>query len=120
MSGVELLLSDNRGVYIPQDFARNYDVTLWGFDEDDEDIATLREGPDAEWYWDAWNNVLARAEHTDSTGNLWLLSQDDDLFAYCEALMTYDEKVDFFGWAEDEDDGQPTEAEEWLSYDEGC
>ena len=120
MSGIEILLSGARGIYIPQSFAEGFLPHYWGFAADDEDIATLREGPEAEWYWDAWNNVLARAEHTDSAGNVWLLSQDDDLFAYCEALMTYDEKVDFFGWAEDEGDGQPTEAEEWASFDEGC
>ncbi len=125
MSGVELLLSDNRGIYIPQDFVRNYDVTLWGFDADDEDIATLREGPDAEWYWDAWNNVLARAVYIRGTfrdaygEQRWMLHQDGDLFAYCEALMTEDEYADFFGY-EREDEGQPTEMEEWLSYDEGC
>jgi hypothetical protein len=122
MSGVEILLSDNRGIYIPQDFVRNYDVTLWGFAADDEDIATLREGPDNEWYWDAWNNVLTRAVYIRGNDGeqRWLLSQDGDLFAYCEALMTYDEKVDFFGWAEDEGDGQPTEAEEWASFDKDC
>jgi len=120
MSGITIILSDNLGVYIPQNFVECFDVTLWGFDLDDEDIATLRNGPEDEWYWDAWNNVLARAESTDSNGDVWMLSQDGDLFAYCEALMTYDEKVDFFGWAEDEGDGQPTEAEEWASFDEGC
>jgi len=101
MSGVEILLNDSRGIYIPQDFVRNYDVTLWGFAEDDEDIATLREGPDAEWYWEAWESVLTRAVYIRGTDGeqRWLLSQDGDLFAYCEALMTEDEFVDFFGWA---------------------
>lgn len=120
MSGVEILLNDNRGVFIPQDFVRNHDVVCWGFDENDEDILVLRQGPENEWYWDAWDRILMSAQYTDSNGNVWLLSQDGDLFAYCQALMTRDELVDFFGWGEDEDDGQPTEAEEWLSYDEGC
>jgi len=120
MSGVTILLSDNRGVYIPQNFAEGFMPHYWGLDENDEDIATLREGPDAEWYWEAWESILTRAKHIDPDGSVWLLQQDGDLFTYCEALMTYDEKVDFFGWAEDEDDGQPTEADEWLSYDEGC
>jgi hypothetical protein len=81
-------------------------------------MATLREGPEAEWYWDAWESILTRAKHVDPDGNVWLLSQDGDLFAYCEDLMTEDEYADFFGY--ERDDGQPTEAEEWLSYDEGC
>ena len=135
MSGVTILLNDSRGVYIPQNFVEIYNPTHWGFAEDDEDIAALRKGPEDEWYWDAWNNVLARAESTDGSGNVWRLSQDGDLFAYCEAYMTTEEYVNFFGWAPDdadegdvrqmreqagEDDGQPTEADEWLSYDEGC
>jgi hypothetical protein len=108
MSGVTILLSDNRGVYIPQNFAEGFMPHYWGLDDNDEDIATLRKGPDAELYWDAWNSILARAEHVDPDGNVWLLSQDGDLFAYCEALMTEDEYVEFFGWAPDDAD------------DEGC
>jgi len=119
MSGISILLNDSRGVYIPQNFVECFDVTVWGFAEDDEDIATLLNGPEDEWYWDAWNNVLARAESTDSNGDVWMLSQDGDLFAYCEALMTEDEYADFFGY-EREDEGQPTEAEEWASFDESC
>ena len=120
MSGVTILLSDNRGVYIPQNFVEVYNPTHWGFAENDEDIATLRKGPDAEWYWDAWESVLTRAQSTDGNGNVWMLSQDGDLFAYCTDLMTEDEYADFFGYERDENDGQPTEADEWLSYDEGC
>jgi hypothetical protein len=120
MSGVTILLNDSRGVFIPQNFVEVYNPTHWGFAEDDEDIATLRKGPEDEWYWDAWNNVLARAEQTDGAGNVWRLSQDGDLFAYCEALMDGLEYVNFFGYERDEDDGQPTEADEWFSYDEGC
>jgi hypothetical protein len=106
MSGVEILLSDNRGVFIPQDFVRNYDVTLWGFDENDDDILTLREGPDAEWYWEAWESVLTRAVYIRGTDGeqRWKLSQDGDLFAYCEPLMTEDEFANFFGY--ERDDGQ--------------
>ena len=104
MSGVTILLSDNRGVYIPQNFAEGFMPHYWGLDDNDEDIATLRKGPDAEWYWDAWESILTRAKHVDPDGNVWLLSQDGDLFAYCEALMTTDEFVDFFGWAP-EDEG---------------
>jgi hypothetical protein len=104
MSDVTILLNDSRGVYIPQNFVEIYNPTHWGFAEDDEDIATLREGPDAEWYWEAWESVLARAESTDGSGNVWLLHQDGDLFAYCEALMTEDEFVDFFGWAPQDED----------------
>lgn len=96
MSGIEILLSDSRGVYIPQNFVENFDVTLWGFEADDDDIAILREGPDAEWYWDAWDSVMGRAVYKRGE-NRWYLTQEGDLFAYCEELMSDSEYRDFFG-----------------------
>ena len=104
MSGVTILLSDNRGVYIPQNFAEGFMPHYWGLEDNNEDIKTLRKGPTSEneFYWDAWDRIIMSARHTDPDGNVWLLSQDGDLFAYCEALMTTEEKVEFFGWADDE------------------
>ena len=97
MSGVEILLSDSRGIYIPRDFA-NFDHSIgsWGIKEDDEDLKILREGPEAEWYWEAWTEILDKASFTDSKGNTWRLYQDGDLFAYCEELMTAEEKRNLF------------------------
>jgi hypothetical protein len=98
MSGIDLLVSDAMGVYIPQIFAR-FDFTNWtGIDQ--EDIEILLRGPDhpeSENYWDAWSMVVINAVHTDPYGNRWRLHQDGDLWIYCEALMTAEEHYNFFG-----------------------
>ena len=94
MSGIEILLSDNRGVYIPRDFA------LYFEDMDGvraEDMEILKAGPDHEGYWDAWDSITSDASFTDEKGNVWRLYQDGDLFAYCEPLMTDEEYYGFFG-----------------------
>ena len=97
MTGINLLISDNRGIYIPRDFA-GFDHSLRSFniDDDDVDLQILRTGPDHELYWDAWDSVMARAKFTDSKGNDWYLSQDGDLWLYCEQLMTDEEYEAFF------------------------
>jgi len=98
MSGIDLLVSDRNGVYIPQIFA-GFDFTNWtGIVA--EDIEVLLRGPDHEDsqnYWDVWNDVTMNAVHTDTNGNVWRLWQDGDLWIYCEALMTDEEHFNFFG-----------------------
>lgn len=79
---VQLLLSDSRGIYIPRDFCTNFDLEAFGLSEDDEDVKCCQAGPDQEWYWDAWNQILDKAKTT--TGHV--LYQDGDLF-----LLNYDE-----------------------------
>lgn len=114
MSGIEILLSDSRGVFIPQAFADQFDAQSWGFAEDDADLVTLRNGPDAEWYWDAWDAIVQRALYTDANGNRWFLSQDGDLFAYCEALMTDEEYEGFYGEPRPERDLDNDEQSAWY------
>jgi hypothetical protein len=98
MSGMKMLLDGSRGIYVPSNFVEHYDVSEWGFNEDESDIATLAEGPDSDFYWDAWHNVLGSAEYFDENDNRWFLVQDDgDLWAMCEALMTDEEYESFFG-----------------------
>jgi hypothetical protein len=98
MSGIDLLVSDHHGVYIPQIFA-GFDFTNWtGIVA--ENIEVLLRGPDHEDsqnYWDIWNDVTMNAVHTDTNGNVWRLWQDGDLWVYCEALMTDEEYYNFFG-----------------------
>src|SRR5690554_4916579 len=91
-----ILLADfARGIYIPQFFAKTvYRDKLRGVSA--EDLATLETGPDDEWYWEAWEDVLDNAEIHDG-GHVYKLYQDGDLFAYCEALMTAEECREFFG-----------------------
>ena len=95
MSAIEILVSDNMGIYIPQVFAERFDTDLWsGIDEDD--LRTIKRGPDAQYYWDAWCNIRGAAEYKHQ-GKTWHLHQDGDLFAICTELMADDEYKDFFG-----------------------
>ena len=97
MSGIELILSDNRGVYIPRDFAEIVNAgKSWG-GYNPSDIETLLEGPDAEWYWESWDSVTNSIYFVDSKGNRWNLWRDGDLWLYCEKLMTDEEYENFFG-----------------------
>lgn len=92
MSGIEILLSDHHGIYIPKIFSEDFGG--WGVSH--EDVVDLA-SPENETYWDTWQAVLDYAQHTDSKGNVWRLWQDGDLFAYCDELMTDEEYKDFFG-----------------------
>ncbi len=77
----DLLVDEVRGIYIPQFFAENYGhhlgKTLTGITEADLDI--LEQGPDAEDYWETWDNVLRNAEIM-IKGEPYHLEQDGDLF----------------------------------------
>lgn len=94
MSGVELLLSDARGIYIPRDFAS--DCTGWD-NISDQDRKILETGPEHELYWDTWNDVLSEASFTDDFGKVWQLWQDGDLFIFCSELMSDEEHENLFG-----------------------
>lgn len=74
----ELLLDESRGIYIPKKFAENFDTEEWHIDE--ELVAELKEGPDGENYWEAWEAVLRDAWMIED-GKKWNLEQDGDLFA---------------------------------------
>ena len=94
MSGLMLLLDGNRGVYIPQVFANTFDLDrMKGIRQCD--IETLREGPDTEGYWDAWDSILGSVSFEEK-GNTWHLYQDGDLWAYCVDLMSDEDYENFF------------------------
>ena len=107
MQAVILLLSSNRGVYIPQHFAQDEQLTAeFGFASDDPDITLLKSenALDDEWYWEAWNNVLDKAVSTKG----YTLHQDEDLWAVHVANMSNEEYQHMFcemkpcseGWLE--------------------
>ena len=73
----ECLLDGHRGIYIPQNFAENHGEA-WGVSEEDRSI--LLAGPDHEFYWDTWSDVLDTAT-LQYNGKTWHLHQDSDLFA---------------------------------------
>ena len=113
MSGIDLLLNDSRGVYIPRDFAQ-YFIGWKGIEA--EDVEILLAGPDeSDWYWETWDSVLYRAVYTDSNGNTWHLHQNGDLWAVCEKLMTDEEYYNFFGEARsDLDTDSRFETDNWY------
>ena len=94
MSGLSLLVSDSCGIYIPLRFVTDMDLAQWSGIRD-EDVKILEAGPDAEWYWEAWDSVLGSAYAT-INGKVWRLSQDGDLWAYCEELKSDEEYEGFF------------------------
>lgn len=99
MSGLELLCDSGHGVYIPQLMAGRLHNAGWtGITA--YDILAIENGPygeDSDQYWQAWQDVLYDAEFADEKGNIWRLYHDGDLWAYCEELMTDEEKINFFG-----------------------
>lgn len=73
-----LLVDSRHGIYVPQAFAENFDLSVWGVSDSDREI--LEAGPDHPDYWEAWDDVLQYASHTNEEGT-WYLEQDGDLWA---------------------------------------
>lgn len=98
-----LLLSDARGIYIPRDFANEVKPEcLSGVTE--EDIATLKAGPDHEWYWEAWQSVCDSARVTDpTTGTVYTVYQDGDCWLIPEG-MEWDERNECYAWPETDEE----------------
>lgn len=76
-----LVLLDNHGVYIPQLWCEDIDKTeaerigiSW------DDVKTCQSGPDAKWYWEAWDSILDSASVVDEHGTTWTLHQNGDLW----------------------------------------
>jgi hypothetical protein len=93
-TGLQLLISDRHGVYIPQHFAQDFNLKAFGIAEDDADIALLScTKPEGEWYWEAWDAVLDKAK----TAEGGYLYQDGDLWLVHPHLMDEQEYIDFFG-----------------------
>ena len=80
---VVCLLDGARGIYVPQAFAELFDRNDWGLSDKqyDESWNTLLSGPDAELYWESWEEIHDAARYT-KNGHTWHLSQDGDLFAF--------------------------------------
>lgn len=93
--GLKLLLNSARGVYIPQNFVEEFDLTK--FSNIDPDDVVILHDPDHPDYWDAWDNVLQYATHTDEQGFIWHLWHDGDLWAVCDPMLTDEEYENFYG-----------------------
>jgi len=81
-----LYADSNRGRYIPQHFAESIDldaVTLDGMAAEAiaECLGIVRQGPDADGYWDAWHDLELHLTITEKkSGKAWHLFQDGDLW----------------------------------------
>ena len=74
-----LWLSDARGQYIPRDFANSFaDRAKHVSGVSAETWAILEQGPEAESYWDAWQEVCDNAVITDENGVKFFVDQDGD------------------------------------------
>lgn len=101
--GIDILLDSYHGVYIPQLFAQQCLGEEGGWSNiSPNDLEILCEGPDHEWYWEAWQSVLSDAEYADEHGT-YILHHDGDLFACCPQKMTLQEQHDLFS-VDDYDD----------------
>lgn len=98
--GPILYLSDARGVYIPRDFATGTRRDcVAGVDDDTWTI--LESGPDHEWYWEAWHDVMRDAIVTDpDTGTQYHVYQEGDCWLV-PVGMEWDERTEFFCWPDD-------------------
>lgn len=79
-----LLIDGHNGVYIPQRFAEQYRpfITKECLNDDiNDDLDVLEEGPDGEWYDDAWQSVLDKVVIVLPDNKKYTLYQDDDLYA---------------------------------------
>ena len=79
----ELLVDSHHGQYIPQAFAETVRRELFGDSISADDFEIIAAGPDAEFYWDAWDSILNSAETKDGV-TLW---QDGDLWAVDWSLI---------------------------------
>jgi hypothetical protein len=99
-----LWLSDARGVNIPRDFATSFadrDKTVSGVSP--EDWQTLEDGPDAEWYWDAWADVCDNAVVTDENGVKYRVYQEGDCWLIPDG-MEWNDETGGFEWPEDSEE----------------
>jgi hypothetical protein len=97
MSGLTLLITDASGIYIPKEFCNRFAPESWGLSEDMAEWHICSMGPDTEWYWESWDEIVSRASHKDANGHIWSLHQDGDVWAVCVELMTDEEYEYYFG-----------------------
>jgi len=91
-----LWLADNRGIYIPQHFAESFsnpEKHVSGVSE--SDWKTLLEGPETEWYWEAWDTICNNCVVTDDFGNQFFIHQDGDCWLIPKGWVWSDE-AEFF------------------------
>ncbi len=86
LENAELLIDGNRGIYIPQLFAKaalSGEFILRNKQQLQEELSILANGPEEEEYWEAWEEVLDTAILLDG-GQQYTLYQEGDLWAVPE------------------------------------
>ena len=79
MENMFCLIDGNRGIYIPQQFARKWgDSVQSGMDEEQKTI--LLAGPQHSQYWDVWEEIVNEVVFL-FDGQKCSLYEDGDLFA---------------------------------------
>lgn len=89
---LQLLLDECRGVYIPQTFCQDFDISDWQID--DSDAAICIAGPEHESYWDAWHEITNTAKHITTGHSLY---QDGHLWAINYDTIPCAQYQEFFG-----------------------
>lgn len=82
-NNVELLIDGNRGIYVPQEFAKRFNPSNshWEWDESiKEDLSN----PDNENYWEAWSDLIESAYYLNEGVKYTLFEYEGDLFAIKE------------------------------------
>ena len=83
---MELLIDGNQGIYIPQQFAKQYGQFMLKAGLKEE-MQILLNGPDDDLYWQVWDEVIDSLEisiggikHTlYENGDLWLIAEDEEI-----------------------------------------
>lgn len=99
---IELVTDSHHGIYCPQFTLQSLTDKWTGIS--DEDRETVLAGPDAEWYWESWDNTLNSAKFTDADGHGWSLYQDQDVWAIRNDVPYHEYPGDcWMSWDEDEE-----------------
>lgn len=73
------LVDSHHGIYIPQAFIKSAG-DRWVLNVENDVIRDIQEGPDAEFYWESWDALMANAYFIDHNCFRWTLMQEQDLF----------------------------------------
>jgi hypothetical protein len=90
----ELLVDDHHGIYVMQVFCKSYAAYITNMEEVKEDFQTCLNGPDDEFYHDAWSNLLDNVKFTNDRGEKYTignLGESGDLWAIPDGYEYPDE-----------------------------
>jgi hypothetical protein len=74
------LIDSHHGVYVPQLFVQAFKGNpLFNWSDMNADLETIEDGPDNEFYWEEWDNLMSNL-HADIEGVRFCLYQEEDLF----------------------------------------